>query len=91
MTVDIGNTTMCTSPFYYKFAYFLMITKGWAIGASRSATVATFAALRIDVSLNTLAKCGVKMPREVAILSPRSGWEAVVKSQGPTDLQSITY
>jgi len=38
-----------------------------------------------------LAKCGVKMPREVAILSPRSGWEAVVKSQGPTDLQSITY
>ncbi|MFA7098052.1 MAG: hypothetical protein WC383_16395, partial [Gammaproteobacteria bacterium] len=25
------------------------------------------------------AKCGVKMPREVAISSPGSGWEAVVK------------
>ena len=26
-----------------------------------------------------MAKCGMKMPREVAISSPRSGWEAVVK------------
>jgi hypothetical protein len=28
---------------------------------------------------NTLAKCGMVMPREVAISSPESGWEAVVK------------
>ena len=27
---------------------------------------------------NTLAKCGMKMPREVAILSLRGNWEAVV-------------
>jgi len=31
---------------------------------------------------NTLAKCGMVMPREVAILSPRSSWEAVVKAAG---------
>jgi len=34
-----------------------------AIGTSRSASLATFAALRVDVLIKTLAKCGVKMPR----------------------------
>jgi hypothetical protein len=29
---------------------------------------------------NILAKCGVKMPREVAITSPGSSWEAVVEA-----------
>jgi len=38
-----------------------------------------------------MAKCGMKMPREEAILSPRSSGEAVVKSQGPIDFQSIPY
>jgi hypothetical protein len=32
----------------------------------------------------TLEKCGMKMPREVAILSPRSSWEAVVLKYGQT-------
>ena len=49
MTVDIVNTTISTSPFYCECAYALIITKGCAIGASRSASLATFAALRVDV------------------------------------------
>jgi hypothetical protein len=31
-----------------------------------------------------MAKCGVVMPREVAILSPGSNWEAVVLKYGQT-------
>jgi len=41
---------------------------------------------------NTLAKCGMKIPREVAISSPRSGGEAVVGAvkQLSNDSENLT-
>ena len=53
-----------------------------AIGAIEiysGADLATLKILHFDVSFNTLAKCGMVMPREVAIPSPRSSGEAIVK------------
>ena len=72
----------------------MLLGRNRAIGAIEiysGADLATLKILHFDVSFNTLAKCGMVMPREVAILSPRSSWEAVVKSQVPTDFQSIPY
>ena len=50
--------------------------KGVAIGAYSSPDLARLADSHFDV-LSTMAKCGMVMPREVAISSPGSGWEAV--------------
>ena len=46
------------------------------IGILSGANLATLAEPSFDV-LSTMAKCGMVMPREVAISSPGSGWEAV--------------
>ena len=42
-----------------------------AIGVYSGADLARLAEPSFDVSLNTLAKCGMEMPREVTISSPR--------------------
>ena len=60
----------------------MLLGRNRAIGAIEiysGADLATLKILHFDVSFNTLAKCGMVMPREVAISSPGSGWEAVVK------------
>ena len=59
----------------------MLLGRNRAIGAIEiysGADLARLAEPHFDV-LSTMAKCGMKMPREAAIPSPRSDWEAVVK------------
>jgi hypothetical protein len=63
----------------------MLLGRNRAIGAIEiysGADLATLKILHFDVSFNTLAKCGMVMPREVAIPSPRSscrGSQTIVK------------
>ena len=72
----------------------MLLGRNRAIGAIEiysGADLATLKILHFDVCLILWRSAARSVPREVAILSPRSNWEAVVKSQVPTDFQSIPY
>ena len=58
----------------------MLLGRNPASGVDSGADLATLKILHFDVSFNTLAKCGMVMPREVAISSPRSSGEAIVKN-----------
>ena len=63
------------------------------IGIYSGANLATLAEPSFDV-LSTMAKCGMKIPREAAIGTVAgSGWEAVVGAvkQWPNDLKNLRY
>ena len=58
----------------------MLLGRNPASGVDSGADLARLAEPHFDVSFNTLAKCGMVMPREVAIPSPRSSGEAIVKN-----------